>query len=196
MEKGDFCWRLTQLRLNKGVSARDMSLSIGQSPNYINGIESGQSYPSMQNFFYQPHQGQRTAAHCQNIAQRPAGPPHRHCQSHEALAAGGVPAQAFCPAPGALPPAPDPSGKICPPVGKICPPGLILGRIRGRIIRYQPVCWNWQTRRTQNPLVATPCGFDPHHRHHRSRMRKHSGLFICHPFSRPAGRFENANRRS
>ena len=52
MEKGDFCWRLTQLRLNKGVSARDMSLSIGQSPNYINGIESGQSYPSMQNFFY------------------------------------------------------------------------------------------------------------------------------------------------
>ena len=52
MEKGDFCWRLTQLRLNKGVSARDMSLSIGQSPNYINGIESGQSYPSMQYFFY------------------------------------------------------------------------------------------------------------------------------------------------
>lgn len=52
MEKKEFCWRLTQLRMNKGVSARDMSLSLGQSPNYINGIESGMSYPSMQNFFY------------------------------------------------------------------------------------------------------------------------------------------------
>ena len=27
------------------------------------------------------------------------------------------------------------------------------------------MCWNWQTRRTQNPLMATSCGFDPHHRH-------------------------------
>ena len=24
----------------------------------------------------------------------------------------------------------------------------------------------WQTMRTQNPLVATPCGFKSHHRHH------------------------------
>ena len=30
----------------------------------------------------------------------------------------------------------------------------------------KPVWWNWQTWRTQNPLVATPCGFDPRHRHH------------------------------
>ena len=30
------------------------------------------------------------------------------------------------------------------------------------------MCWNWQTRRTQNPLVVTPCGFDPHHRHTKS----------------------------
>ena len=52
MEREDFCKRLTQLRMNKGVSARDMSLSIGQSPNYINGIESGDSYPSMATFFY------------------------------------------------------------------------------------------------------------------------------------------------
>ena len=29
-----------------------MSLSIGQSPNYINGIESGDNYPSMATFFY------------------------------------------------------------------------------------------------------------------------------------------------
>ena len=29
-----------------------------------------------------------------------------------------------------------------------------------------PVCWNWQTRWTQNPLPAMACGFDPRHRHH------------------------------
>ena len=29
----------------------------------------------------------------------------------------------------------------------------------------KPVCWNWQTRRTQNPLPAMACGFDPHYRH-------------------------------
>ena len=52
MEREDFCKRLAQLRMNKGVSARDMSLSIGQSPNYINGIESGDNYPSMATFFY------------------------------------------------------------------------------------------------------------------------------------------------
>ena len=46
MEREDFCKRLAQLRINKGVSARDMSLSIGQSPNYINGIEGGKNYPS------------------------------------------------------------------------------------------------------------------------------------------------------
>ena len=52
MEKEDFIRRMVQLRLNKDVSARDMSLSLGQSPNYINGIENGGSYPSMTNFFY------------------------------------------------------------------------------------------------------------------------------------------------
>ena len=52
MEREDFCKRLVQLRMNKGVSARDMSLSIGQNPNYINGIESGDNYPSMATFFY------------------------------------------------------------------------------------------------------------------------------------------------
>lgn len=34
-----FCKRLTELRLEKGVSARDMSLSLGQSESYINHIE-------------------------------------------------------------------------------------------------------------------------------------------------------------
>lgn len=52
LEREEFCRRLTQLRMNKGVSARDMSLSIGQSPNYIRGIEVGENYPSMATFFY------------------------------------------------------------------------------------------------------------------------------------------------
>ncbi len=52
MEKKDFIQRMVQLRLNKDVSARDMSLSLGQSPNYINRIENGAAYPSMTNFFY------------------------------------------------------------------------------------------------------------------------------------------------
>ena len=34
-----FAERLAQLRMTKGVSARDMSLSIGQSTGYINNIE-------------------------------------------------------------------------------------------------------------------------------------------------------------
>ncbi|MBE7092552.1 MAG: helix-turn-helix transcriptional regulator [Clostridiales bacterium] len=52
MDKKIFSQRLSQLRLNKGVSARDMSLSIGQSPSYINNIETGVSFPSMTAFFY------------------------------------------------------------------------------------------------------------------------------------------------
>lgn len=52
IEKTEFAKRLTELRMNKGVSARDMSLSIGQSPGYINNIENGVNYPSMAVFFY------------------------------------------------------------------------------------------------------------------------------------------------
>jgi len=52
VEQKDFSQRLSQLRINKGVSARDMSLSIGQSPSYINNIETGISFPSMTGFFY------------------------------------------------------------------------------------------------------------------------------------------------
>lgn len=48
----DFSLRLARLRLQKGVSARDMSLSLGQNPNYINSIESGKALPSMTNFYY------------------------------------------------------------------------------------------------------------------------------------------------
>jgi Predicted transcriptional regulators len=52
MEREEFTARLVKLRMNKGVSARDMSLSLGQSENYINEIENGKAYPSMQAFFY------------------------------------------------------------------------------------------------------------------------------------------------
>ena len=48
----NFSKRLAQLRMNKGVSARDMSLSIGQNAGYINKIENGKALPSMANFFY------------------------------------------------------------------------------------------------------------------------------------------------
>jgi transcriptional regulator with XRE-family HTH domain len=44
--------RISQLRVKKGVSARDMSLSIGQCPSYINNIENGHGLPSMSGFFY------------------------------------------------------------------------------------------------------------------------------------------------
>lgn len=44
--------RLTQLRMQKNVSARDMSLSLGQANNYINSIENRKAFPSMQSFFY------------------------------------------------------------------------------------------------------------------------------------------------
>lgn len=44
--------RIAQLRLKKGVSARDMSLSIGQNENYINIIENRKNLPSMSGFFY------------------------------------------------------------------------------------------------------------------------------------------------
>ena len=47
-----FSLRLARLRSKKGVSARDMSLSIGQSENYINMIENKKNYPSMTGFFY------------------------------------------------------------------------------------------------------------------------------------------------
>ena len=52
MELKEFSARLSQLRMNRGISARDMSLSIGQSPSYINNIENQVSFPSMGMFFY------------------------------------------------------------------------------------------------------------------------------------------------
>lgn len=52
MEKADFIKRLVALRVSKGASARDMSLSLGQSAGYINNIENAVNYPSMTVFFY------------------------------------------------------------------------------------------------------------------------------------------------
>ena len=48
----DFAYRLSQLRMDKKVSAREMSLSIGQNEGYINNIENAKNYPSMEAFFY------------------------------------------------------------------------------------------------------------------------------------------------
>lgn len=52
MTEKDFSLRLARLREEKGVSARDMSLSMGQNPGYINNIESGKSMPSLTGIFY------------------------------------------------------------------------------------------------------------------------------------------------
>ena len=47
-----FYKRLTELRLQKGISARDMSLSLGQSESYINKIENRRTLPSFTGFIY------------------------------------------------------------------------------------------------------------------------------------------------
>ncbi len=47
-----FAERLAQLRIQKGISARDMSLSLGQGAGYINNIENKNNLPSMSAFFY------------------------------------------------------------------------------------------------------------------------------------------------
>ena len=52
MDEKDFALRLAQLREKKNVSAREMSLAIGQNPGYINNIELGKSLPSLPGVFY------------------------------------------------------------------------------------------------------------------------------------------------
>jgi transcriptional regulator with XRE-family HTH domain len=46
-----FSKRLVKLRKEKGVTARDMSLSIGQGKSYIGALERKHSLPSMSVFF-------------------------------------------------------------------------------------------------------------------------------------------------
>lgn len=46
-----FAENLAKLRSQKGISAREMSLSLGQGASYINDIENGRNLPSMPMFF-------------------------------------------------------------------------------------------------------------------------------------------------
>ena len=48
----EFVKRLVELRNIKNVSAREMSLEIGQSESYISNIENGYGMPSLSVFFY------------------------------------------------------------------------------------------------------------------------------------------------
>ena len=52
MNEKEFGLRVSSLRAQKNVSAREMSLSIGQNESYINRIENGKCFPSMQAFLY------------------------------------------------------------------------------------------------------------------------------------------------
>jgi len=47
-----FSRRLIALREQKGVSAREMSLDLGQAHSFIHGIEIKRNFPKMLNFFY------------------------------------------------------------------------------------------------------------------------------------------------
>ena len=47
MKLSDIGSRIAKLRMETGVSARDMSLSLGKYDNYINKLENNKAYPSM-----------------------------------------------------------------------------------------------------------------------------------------------------
>lgn len=47
-----FAERISSLRNEKNISAREMSLAIGQNSSYINRIENKLAFPSMQSFFF------------------------------------------------------------------------------------------------------------------------------------------------
>ena len=52
MEREDFIKRLVELRTRNNLSARDLSLSVGMNHGYINSVENGLHYPTMENFLY------------------------------------------------------------------------------------------------------------------------------------------------
>ena len=54
-----------------------------------------------------------------------------------------------------------------------------------------PLWWNWQTRGTQNPVVAIPCRFDPDQRHHKERIKSFD--LVCSFFARRRGRTEGSS---
>lgn len=43
--------RIYQLRINKDLSARELSILLGMSPGYINKIENRKTIPSLQSLF-------------------------------------------------------------------------------------------------------------------------------------------------
>lgn len=52
MELQEIASRISTLRYKKNISAREMSLSIGQNENYINSIENGKAIPSLPGLLY------------------------------------------------------------------------------------------------------------------------------------------------
>ncbi len=44
--------RISELRMQKNISERSMSIELGHSPSYIHSIVSGKALPSMTEFFY------------------------------------------------------------------------------------------------------------------------------------------------
>ena len=52
INEDNFAERLSQLREARQISAREMSLAIGQNCSYINRIENKKAFPFMQCFFY------------------------------------------------------------------------------------------------------------------------------------------------
>ena len=52
MDEKEIGLRIAKLRIKKNVSAREMSLAIGQNPGYINHIEAGQGLPSLVGLSY------------------------------------------------------------------------------------------------------------------------------------------------
>lgn len=50
MDENDIRTRITQLRMEKGVSEYQMSLDLGQNKGYIQAISSGRSLPSLHQF--------------------------------------------------------------------------------------------------------------------------------------------------
>lgn len=52
MDEGFIRNRISELRIQKNVSERSMSIDLGHSPSYIHSIVSGKALPSMAEFLY------------------------------------------------------------------------------------------------------------------------------------------------
>lgn len=52
MQETNIGERITQLRMQKEITERQMSLDLGHSSSYIHSIASGRALPSMQEFLY------------------------------------------------------------------------------------------------------------------------------------------------